>query len=233
MTVRGLLFDKDGTLLDFHATWTPVIRQAAAVASNHDLALSRVLMMMGGFDPDTGETKAGSVLAAGNTRELAELWAPHVSGAEVDPLTEALERVFQEGAMVSAVPVCPLEGLFQGFVSGGYSIGLATSDSEAAAEATLKKFGVHRHFHFVCGYDSGHGPKPEPGMIQAFCRARGHAPEEIMMIGDNSHDLEMARAAGAIAVGVLSGTGGKADLAPFADHLLASIAELPSLLDKA
>ena len=111
MTVRGLLFDKDGTLLDFQATWTPVIRQAAAIASNHDMALGRVLMMMGGFDPDTEETRAGSVLAAGTTIELAELWAPHVPGAEVEPLTEALERVFQEGAMVHAMPVCPLEGL--------------------------------------------------------------------------------------------------------------------------
>ena len=230
MAVRGLLFDKDGTLLDFQASWTPIIRQAAASAAGHDLDLARLLMIMGGFDPETEECKSGSVLAAGNTRDLAELWAPHVADAEVDPLTETLERIFQEGAMLSATPVMPLEELFQGFSAEGYSIGCATNDSEAGAEATLKKFGIYHHFHFVCGYDSGHGPKPEPGMIEAFCRAIGHAPDEVMMVGDNTHDLEMARAAGAISIGVLTGNGSEADLGPLSDHLLSSIADLPALL---
>jgi phosphoglycolate phosphatase len=230
MRVSGLLFDKDGTLLDFEASWPPVIRQAAAVAAHHDEALARALMVMAGFDPESGVTEAGSVLAAGNTAELAEVWAPHAPGAEVGELTETLERIFQEGALLHSQPVCDLRPAFESFARAGLSIGLATSDSEAAAEATVKKFGLRERFHFICGYDSGHGPKPQPGMIHAFCAARGHRPEEVMMIGDNTHDLEMARAAGAIAVGVLSGTGRELDLAPLADYLLGSVADLPSFL---
>jgi phosphoglycolate phosphatase len=51
------------------------------------------------------------------------------------------------------------------------------------------------------------------------------------MVGDNLHDLEMARAAGAgLRIGVLTGTGTREELAPHADLCLASIAELPDAL---
>ena len=51
------------------------------------------------------------------------------------------------------------------------------------------------------------------------------------MVGDNRHDLETARAAGAgLAVGVLSGTGTRETLAPMADVLLDSVADLPAYL---
>ena len=51
------------------------------------------------------------------------------------------------------------------------------------------------------------------------------------MVGDNRHDLEMARAGGAgLAVGVLSGTGTRESLMPLADVILNSIADLPAYL---
>ena len=54
---------------------------------------------------------------------------------------------------------------------------------------------------------------------------------EIAVIGDNSHDLEMARSGGAgLAIGVLSGNGTREALEPLADVILASVADLPSHL---
>jgi phosphoglycolate phosphatase len=51
------------------------------------------------------------------------------------------------------------------------------------------------------------------------------------MVGDNRHDLEMARAAGAgLAVGVLSGTGSRKTLGGLADVILESVADLPAYI---
>ena len=36
MAIEGILFDKDGTLLDFDNTWTPVIQQAAMAIAGRD-----------------------------------------------------------------------------------------------------------------------------------------------------------------------------------------------------
>ena len=83
---------------------------------------------------------------------------------------------------------------------------------------------------FVAGYDSGHGIKPGPGMISAFARHLDVSPGEIAMVGDTLHDLDAARAAGALAVAVLSGPADRETLAPRADHVLEDISELPGFI---
>ena len=64
----------------------------------------------------------------------------------------------------------------------------------------------------------------------AFASALGIAARDIAVVGDSPHDLIAARAAGATAVGVLSGPNGAEVLAPHADVLLPSIVKLPGWL---
>ena len=86
-------------------------------------------------------------------------------------------------------------------------------------------------FDAAFGYDAVANPKPAPDAIHAFCDLTGLKPSEIAMVGDNRHDLEMARAGGTgLAIGVLSGTGTRETLQPLADVILGSIAELPDYL---
>ena len=123
--------------------------------------------------------------------------------------------------------------LFTGLRARGLKLGVATSDGRRAAEATLQGFGVLELLDFIAGYDSGHGIKPDPGMVLAFCEQVGLVPGEVAVVGDNLHDLEMGRRAEAgLLIGVLSGTSGRPELAPAADHLLASVADLEALLDR-
>jgi phosphoglycolate phosphatase len=85
-------------------------------------------------------------------------------------------------------------------------------------------------FAFVAGFDSGHGAKPEPGMLAAFCAATCIPAAECAMIGDSTHDLDSGRAAGMVTVAVLTGIADHADLAPHADVVLESIGALPAWL---
>ena len=69
-------------------------------------------------------------------------------------------------------------------------------------------------------------------MVDGFRAATGLAAAEVAVVGDNLHDLEMGRAAGAgLLVGVLTGTSLREDLADHAHHVLDSIAGLEELLD--
>ena len=68
------------------------------------------------------------------------------------------------------------------------------------------------------------------GTLLDFCATWIRA-DEVMVVGDTPHDMEMARAAGvACRVGVLSGAGTREALEPIADCVIASIANLDAVL---
>lgn len=230
--ITTILFDKDGTLFDFHRSWTSVFGDAANRLANGDKALARHLMVAGGYDVPSGRIAAGSIFAAGDTQDLADAWRPHLAAWENDDLVSWLDAFFAEMGPDASVPVTDLAAFFQGLKARGLVLGVATNDSYASARAAVGRFDFGPHLSFCCGYDSGHGSKPGPGMAQAFCRETGLEASSVAVVGDNTHDLEMARAAGAgLAIGVLTGSSGRDDLMPFADMVIDSIAVLPESLE--
>ena len=230
--IRGLLFDKDGTLFDFALSWSGVLDDTLA-ALTPDPALQQRMAEKTGYDKAKGRFAPGSAAVAGALDEVAAVWASFLPGKNAGDVLRIADQIATEavasGALVPAVP--DLAGYLQDLRAQGYVLGIATHDSEGAARAHLDGFDALEHFAFIAGYDSGHGLKPGPGMLLAFAHATGLQPGEIAMIGDSVHDLGVAPAAGAaLAVGVLTGPAEHADLAPLADHILTSIADLPELL---
>jgi phosphoglycolate phosphatase len=231
--IRGLLFDKDGTLIDFFQTWSPAYEQAAHHVARGDAQLAEHLLTIGGRDPTTKRYRPESPLASGTNEHITKLWAEAAGHADVAGLNLHLNRFFREHALANARPVTDLVNLFGRLKTRGLRLGLATMDSAASAEAQLERFGVRRLMDFVCGYDSGFGHKPGPGMVEAFCASTGLAAQAVAVIGDSPHDLDMARNAGAgFAVGVLTGVSPRELLEIHADRVLESIAELETTLDE-
>lgn len=231
MTIRGILFDKDGTLFDYHQTWMPLNHQAALLTARGDQTLAHALLKSGGWDAGSDRVASGSLLAACTNHQIAEDWAGQVGGWDVEELARMLTEKFHEEGVESAVPVTELPPFLSDLRDQGYKLGIATSDSEQGARGMLDRFGVIDHLDFICGYDSGHGAKPTPGMVYAFCKRCGIEPGETIMVGDNWHDVETGRNAGvAFTVGVLTGTSVREELEGVADHVLHSVEELSGLL---
>jgi phosphoglycolate phosphatase len=110
-------------------------------------------------------------------------------------------------------------------------IGIASSDNEKSIRATAQHLGITALVDFFCGYDTGHGAKPSPGMVLGYCAHIGCDAANVAVVGDNRHDMEMALAARTGArIGVLSGTGTRETLAPLADICIESVAFLPDLM---
>lgn len=225
--VRGLVFDKDGTLFDFQATWgvwcADFIAELAPGDPDRAVRLAEALE----FDLAARRFRPDSPVIA-ETMEFV-VAAIH---ATLPGLDEAWlrQRILDSTAAAPQVETAPLLPLLGRLRAAGITLGLATNDAEAPARAHLDRAGVLDRFAFVAGYDSGHGAKPGPGMLDAFCRATGLAPDACAMIGDSAHDLASGRAAGMRTVAVLTGTATAAELAPFADAVLADIAALPGWL---
>ena len=229
-TIAGILFDKDGTLLDYVKSWVPVNYELARIAAKGDEDLARALLRAGGMDPDTGYVAPDSLLAAGNTVEIASGMVGAGAPFTVEELTTLFDGLFAQSADY-AVPVTDLSVFFAGLHSKGYRLGVASSDNERSIRETAKRFGFENYLHYVAGYDSGYGVKPEPGMVLGFCAATGLTPKQVVVVGDNNHDMHMGRSAGVgMTVAVLTGTGSRQSLAAASDHCLADITELEAVL---
>ena len=230
--IRGVLFDKDGTLADFAATWPPAYRAAASelAQSAGDPALAERLLRIGGYD-ESGALDPASPLASGTTDELLARWAARPELAAVRDIVERVDRVFMSFAPHAPAAVENLATVLGKLRSRGFALGVATNDGAAAAAEWLANAGIDHLIDFVAGADSGHGGKPGPGMVRAFCAATGLKAAEVAVVGDAVNDLAMARAAGAgLAIGVLTGVTGRETLKPLADIVLASVAEIETIL---
>lgn len=229
--IRAVLFDKDGTLVDFRSTWLPAYERLVAGIAAGDAALAERLLSAGGYDRASGAIDPRSPLAAGTNAEIAALWAPLAGIADVGAFAQWLDDEFQAHASTGLKPVTDLGTLFRRLRGRGLSLGIATNDSEGALRRQLPLLGVESLVDFVAGYDSGHGGKPGPGMVRAFCRSVGVGAGEVAVVGDSLHDLEMGREAGAgLLVGVLTGASGRELLALHADLVIDSVAELETVL---
>ncbi len=232
--IRGILFDKDGTLIDLDATWLPAYRAATNLVADRAgrPGLAERLLVEAGRDPASGRIDPDSPLAWATTTEIARTWAARAGANDSDALAAEILAIFDAQTATNEVALADLGQLFAGLRARGYRIGVATNDGEASSRAVLAACGALAEIDFIAGHDSGYGQKPDPGMVTAFARAGGLTVREIAVVGDTPADMKMARAAGAgLAVGVLTGPTPADRLAPLADHLLANVAEIDKVLD--
>jgi phosphoglycolate phosphatase len=226
MRWQGVVFDKDGTLFDFHATWSAwAAGFVASLARDQDHAIRLAARLR--FDLQARTFHSDSPVIAGTVVEVAALLLPDLPGVGPGELIDRINAAAVEAPQVAAAPLRPL---LEALRAAGLRLGVATNDAEAPALAHLDRAGVLDLFDFVAGYDSGHGGKPAPGQLLAFAAATGVDPARAVMVGDSTHDLDAGRAAGMATVGVLTGLAGEADLAPHADVVLPDIGALPGWL---
>lgn len=229
MRAAGILFDKDGTLFDFEATFAPACAAVARELAHGDEELAARLCESVGFDISANRFLPTSVVIAGTAGDIARGVAATLGLTADESLARKIDALFEKHTAGSYQLFEGAEAFIAMLAASGIAVGMATNDAEFNGRAHARMAGIDSHFRFFAGYDSGHGAKPGAGMILAFAREIGALPQEVVMVGDSLHDLHAARAAGAIAVAVTTGLAPRSVLAPHADHVVDSLAEIASL----
>ena len=225
--IKGIVFDKDGTLFDFNATWGVWTRSMIAAEAGDDPEKIETLANALGYDYEGGVFWPESIVIAETVDFIAEAMLEHLPDVMKKDLMVRMRKATINVLQVQAAPLWPL---LHEIKEMDILIGLATNDAEENARAHLGEADVLDLFDFIAGYDSGFGGKPEPEQLLGFCTTTGLAPEDCIMVGDSAHDLNAGNAAGMRTVGVLTGPAQAYELQPFADVILDSIAELPEWL---
>lgn len=230
MGIKGILFDRDGTLIDLEGTWIgPVLHILEALSGGRPDVSAEMAAFMGvdrenrRFLPGAKAlTDAPTVYCPGLADIAGEIYSPAF-----------LKRFDDLSLQYCDLSIAPLPGCVETLKTlqdAGFVLGLATNGTESSARRQMTRLGIADCFSFWAGFDSGYGAKPAPGQIMAFCESQSLSPDEVVMIGDSHHDMEAARRAGTWAMGVTTGVLSAAELAGEADQILDNLRDLPLLL---
>jgi len=182
---RLLVFDWDGTIIDSATTIAECIRAAAA-----DL----------GLEVPTKE-QASHVIGLGLHDALRHA-VPGLPAARTAEFVERYRHHFR--AREDEMDLFPgMRELLQS-LHGTKILGIATGKSRRGLDRALEATGLGPCFRASRCADETH-PKPHPAMLLELMDELGVPAGQALMIGDTSHDLDMARAAGMDALAVTYG----------------------------
>lgn len=230
MDIKGILFDKDGTLLEFFKTWIPVAREVIdLLIDRYQLPPSyrnKMAESIGLFADDTIDPDGS--LSAGTNRDVADdiiKAAPEL--AATDYATEYANIFTRVAKKRTLYPVDDMLPTLKVLKKKGLKMGISTADNIESAENFLKVTGARKYFDFIGADDGIMEPKPAPTYMRIFCERFSLSPEEVAVIGDTLTDMQFGKNAGAgLIIGVLTGTGTREELSPASHMVLPSIADV-------
>ena len=222
----AVIFDKDGTLFDFGATWGIWARGVLSELADGDAALAGRVAGALGFDLATTRYAPDSPAISGSLAQTAAI----IARVMARPAPEIEAFLTRRATGARAVPAVPLAPLLSALRARGLRLALATNDSRAPTMAHLEDAGIAGDFAEIRTADAGLRPKPHPDMLLSIAGALRLAPARVLMVGDSRADIAAARAAGLDVVAVLTGPAGAETLAG-ADAVLDDIGGLPDWLD--
>lgn len=246
--IQGVIFDKDGTILEIAPYCYGVIQKAAEglvrdyVSGSEALraqVLDKLLQLAGFVVDTTGEIRLEPecIVIRGTNQDLIEAWIaylkqvdPHFPEAFCEDARKRLKTGYAHGIVRSNGD---LASLFHGLKGRGLRIGVATSDDRLSLEHCLRELGIYDDVDLYYAADDVACPKPHPEIMENFSRQWNIPSSRLMMVGDSENDMRFARNSGAVGVlldEVRGGTG-TAGSGSVAHYRIAALSELPKLID--
>ncbi|UHA76039.1 HAD family hydrolase [Paenibacillus sp. 481] len=211
--VRGILFDKDGTLLQFISlwgSWAEIVLdglQEELKKEGADLPEQPGYILGVYLEPD-GKVKAHDrmgPLAMGSPTQMIGIAAYllYKEGVAWNDAVRRVTAVYERAneRLIEQADIQPIAGV-AAFLERCRELGVrtavVTADDKRPSEQHLDKMGIRHLFDAIIGDDCVERGKPYPDMVELACREIGLQPHEVAVIGDSVGDMEMGHSAGSI-----------------------------------
>lgn len=210
MTIKLIIFDLDGTLVDSLDDLTTATNRMLRHFGRDELVPQQVRQLVGQ-----------------GARRLVERALPGAAPAEVE---EGLRIFLSYNEAHIADRTRPYPGVVASLpvLGEGRQLAVISNKNVAHCRKLLGVLGIADHFAEVLGADSLPVRKPSPEPLLKLMRDCGMTPDETVMVGDSINDIAAGRGAGVVTIGCTYGYGGLEELAE-ADYLVDGFVELAAL----
>lgn len=213
--LAAAVFDFDGTLFDATGAIVHSFNAALRHHARPELPADSILRKIG--------------------RPLYEMFpalVPDIGEDEVDGYIDAYREAFWPVCVRMTRPLPGLDVALEFLRRRGIRLAIATNRSARGARAILEGFGHADAFEAIIALEDVEHVKPHPQPVLRACAALAVEPDRAAMVGDTPDDILAARAAGATAVGVLTGVHDRAALDAAGAHaVLENLGQLPAWWD--
>lgn len=238
-----LVFDKDGLMFDSEAFWIELANARMRALAEY-CSTEQLLTLAGRMGVRTTVTPAGTVEAT---------WADHSGILAIAPPTEEVVLVaaylsdikglmwheartlaaevfrISDADMDMTRAVQPMPGyikLMTRLNDLGIPYGVATSDNAERTRVAMDRYGFYKNVRFIVTSDDVTEGKPAPDMLRFIAEKENVPASRIAMFGDSYVDVQMAKAAGSIGIGVTTAPDMQAKMRPFATEIVPSLDEI-------
>lgn len=233
--IDGVIFDKDGTLMEFQSFWLPVTYRVISRLCNKyglDVLIKKECIDALGIDEKECIDPEGQ-LAIGTyttiSTALQNVLLRHEKSIQSYQLQREITQWFEEESEKQSCHfITDLKQLCDYLHEMNIHIAVATTDNLEVTQRCLKQGDMN--VEVISASDSSIPKKPDIRLIQYLAENWNTTCEKIVMIGDTPNDLRFAKKAGAKTIGVLSGVSNEQLLLPYGDCILNNIGELRNIL---
>ena len=225
--IKAVLFDKDGTLLEFSDLW---IDSVIGFLKEKDLTEEdrRSLYKKVGIN-ENNKVEENSILSSETARDLAEIFSEFIKEDE-EKIYKELDNYLLDLLKNSKSEIketCDLKKLFEYLKSKNIIIGIFTSDNYRQAKFSMEYLKVDSFIDFYAAADL-YKKKPDTEGLEIFKEKYNLRDKEIMIVGDSKVDMIFGK--DTIKVGVLCGTGSKEMLEEYTENIVENPMEVLSFI---
>ena len=222
MTIKAVIFDLDGTLASFNIDYMAARAEIISLLTEQGLPSSLLSLKEGVFDM----LKKAKQHIANNGKEEKDFLKLKKKAISI------VERYESEAARKTSLLPNVLKTL-KTLREIKLKLAICTTNGEKSTSHILERFQITHFFEAVITREAVSAVKPDPAHLEAALKALNIRPEEAVVVGDSTRDMECARKLNVIAVGVTTGISTPEALTNAgADYLASSPADIPTLVEQ-
>jgi phosphoglycolate phosphatase len=150
-----------------------------------------------------------------------------------DLLQRAIEIYKRDYVRMTGMYECLFEGgieVLTALRQQGFNLAIATGKDQVGAENACARLGLTPYFDSIHGILPGTPGKPHPAILHRVMESLGASPESCVLIGDTTHDMQLAQAANIAAIGVKWGVHSEAEMAEYGVQVATSMSEMLAMV---